>query len=101
MNRTRNTTRSGGAFASSTVSAVWQKATAIPGYPGFARDACGAIIQYSEYGKLTRYGWEIDHIRPVAQQGSDLMVNLQPLHHENNRYKSDMYPSTKYCVVSQ
>ncbi|KUG25132.1 hypothetical protein ASZ90_005048 [hydrocarbon metagenome] len=35
------------------------------------------------------YGWEIDHIIPLSLGGTDDIANLQPLHWENNRKKSD------------
>jgi 5-methylcytosine-specific restriction endonuclease McrA len=35
------------------------------------------------------YGWEIDHINPVANGGTDIDNNLQPLNWKNNAAKSD------------
>jgi CRISPR/Cas system Type II protein with McrA/HNH and RuvC-like nuclease domain len=74
---------------------VWQKGRVIPGKnPNQRRkDACGHEIDYSAYGDTnSRYGWEIDHIRPVARNGSDDISNLQPLYWETNRNKADTYP---------
>jgi len=90
---TYNTTRHGGSFNEATIEAVWRKAKPIPGNPGYAKDRCGAIIYRHSYGKQSAYGWEIDHIHPKNRGGSDQLRNLQPLHWENNRYKSDSYPS--------
>lgn len=45
-----------------------------------------------EYGKTTQYGWEVDHIKPVAHGGTDNVANLQALHWQNNRHKGDNYP---------
>ena len=79
-------------FDEKTIEAVWNKATIQPKYSSFRYDACGKDIQRSGYGKQTQYGWEIDHIKPVAKGGSDDLSNLQPLHWETNRKKGDTYP---------
>ncbi|MCB9358266.1 MAG: HNH endonuclease [Calditrichaeota bacterium] len=55
-------------------------------------DSCGAKIRRECYGMTNEYGWEIDHILPVAEGGTDVLSNLQPLHWENNRHKGDCYP---------
>ena len=66
---------------------VWQKGAIIPGYDAvlWRRDAGGNAISFSEYGNRdSDYGWEIDHIIPVANGGSDLLSNLRPLHWKAN-----------------
>jgi len=97
MTRRRNTDRSGKSFTAQTIAAVWTKGQIVPGVdPTVSRkDSCGAWINYSEYGVTTENGsgWEIDHIRPVAQGGNDNIENLQPLQWENNRHKSDDWPN--------
>ena len=95
MFRGSNTDAYGKHFDGSRVSAVWEKASPIPGYSAnvYRRDACGTAIQYSEYGRRGKYGWEIDHVHPVALGGSDKLKNLQPLHWQNNQIKADEHPN--------
>lgn len=71
---------------------VWLKATAVPGYDAniLRKDACGAWIARNQYGNRdSQHGWEVDHIRPVAFGGGDSILNLRPLHWQNNCQKSD------------
>jgi len=70
---------------------IWQKATIVPGYDStrYRKDRHGWWIAYDEYGQLTTYGWEFDHIRPSSLMGSDEVSNLQPLHWRANRAKSN------------
>jgi len=47
-------------------------------------------MKYTEHGnRQSEYGWEIDHINPVANNGSDDLYNLQPLYWGNNLDKGD------------
>ncbi|MEJ8571207.1 HNH endonuclease signature motif containing protein [Microbaculum marinum] len=61
---------------------VWEKGVVDPRRDRniWRRDHTGALIMYSEYGnRASRYGWEIDHIIPVAVGGTDYLYNLRPL----------------------
>ena len=95
MARQPNTDTQGRPFSESTVNQAWNKGGAIPNYdPQTMRyDACGKIILRSHYGKAdSEYGWEVDHIKPVAKGGGDELSNLQPLYWKTNRIKGDTYP---------
>ena len=99
--RGRSSNLAGGSFDSAVVEAVWRKGQIVAGQdPGtYRKDACGAWIGRSEYGNTnSQYGWEIDHVRPVAKGGGDELNNLQPLQWQNNRGKSDDYPNYS-CAI--
>ena len=100
--RHRSTTTRGTRFTEATVETVWRKAQIDYGYDrtSYRRDACGALIARASYGYTTPHRWEIDHIVPVAQGGSDDLSNLQALQWKNNRFKSDKSPTEPYCIVT-
>jgi len=83
-------------FTEAAINAVWKKGSIVPGQnPNIIiRDVCGALIKRAQYGNVkSKYGWEIDHIRPVSKRGNRFLINLQPLQWENNRHKGDNYPN--------
>lgn len=58
-------------------------------------DICGSVIKYNDHGNInSKYGWEIDHIKPTAKGGLNDFNNLQPLYWKHNREKGDIYPWT-------
>jgi hypothetical protein len=62
---------------------VWTKGRVIPGYdPAVWRhDDYGRVMRYADYGcRSSEFGWEIDHISPLALGGGDHPANLRPLH---------------------
>jgi 5-methylcytosine-specific restriction endonuclease McrA len=73
---------------------VWQKASKVQNNAPniYRKDYAGAWIRRDQYGKQTEYGWEIDHLNPVSNGGSDDLSNLFPLQWKNNLSKSDNYP---------
>lgn len=90
--RRPSTDRQGNHFDSFTIAYIWTKSTPIDGYDAriWRRDSYGHAMKFGEYGNCnSEYGWEIDHIFPVARGGSDELSNLQPLYWQNNRKKSD------------
>lgn len=101
MGRSRNSDARGGSFPEAVVAAVWEKGTAVAGNDPavFRQDQCKAWMKRTDYGDVnSKYGWEIDHIKPVAAGGGDGIANLQPLQWQNNRGKGDSYPNWT-CTV--
>lgn len=67
--------------------AAWSKAMPLIGKDArlVRRDYFGLFIYWHEYGnRKSAFGWEIDHIRPVALGGPDVLDNLRALHWQNN-----------------
>ena len=97
--RKPNTNRTGKNFTKAEEKAVWEKAQATND-PNIKLDICGNQIEFDKYGNTNSdYGWEIDHIKPVAKNGTDELNNLQPLYWKTNRIKGDSWPvsSQDYC----
>ncbi len=77
---------------------AWVKARSVRDYdPVHVRmDAYGSIMQWSDYGKQTKFGWEIDHELP--KNGFAALTNSpqnqRALNWMNNRAKSDKIDPT-------
>lgn len=67
--------------------AVWNKGRPIVGWESsvWRHDDFGNVIRWPDYGdRQSKYGWEIDHITPVSDNGADSLFNLRPLHWSAN-----------------
>ncbi|MEW7292193.1 HNH endonuclease signature motif containing protein [Aquimarina sp. 2304DJ70-9] len=92
MARNENTNTTGGAWTDQEKNDVWKKGKVITGYSSdtWRTDKCGKTMKWDDHGdRDSNYGWEIDHIDPVSNDGSDDIINLQPLHWENNLNKGN------------
>ena len=100
--RNRNTNVRGASWTPEQIEAVWRKGRIVPNNDPqvFRTDACDAWMRRDQHGLMTQYGWEIDHIKPVARGGGDELANLQPLQWENNHYKGDTWPEWSCKVAS-
>lgn len=81
-------------FSDDIIQKVWEKGIIISGINSNVRrqDVCGAWIDRNMYGDRSSQnntGWEIDHIKPESQGGTDDLSNLRPLQWYNNANKSD------------
>jgi len=94
MIREFNTSLVGKSFDQAIIDKVWAKGIKVEGVnpDHVRRDICKTSIAKNDYGKQEKYGWEIDHIKPISKGGTDDIGNLQPLFWKNNREKSDNYP---------
>lgn len=90
-------------FSKELIQLVWNKAIVVDGTDEtmFRKDACGAWIRRDMYGvQDNELGWEIDHIFPQSLGGTDELINLRALQHDNNRQKGDDYPNYEAAVTS-
>ncbi len=93
MSRKPNTTKIGGSWSQLTIILVWSKAQTIIGQEPskYRMDKCGYTIEFSKHGdRNSDFGWEIDHINPISNDGGDELDNLQPINWKNNLAKSDL-----------
>lgn len=92
-----------GNFDNIDIEQVWNKGIVVDGYDEtlFRKDCCGAWIVKNEYGKNSAFGWEVDHVYPQIKGGSNDLVNLRPMHWENNRSKSDDYPNYDSAICAE
>mgnify|MGYP004500093007 CR=1 FL=1 len=90
-------------FSDYMIDAVWQNAKTEEGYDSniWRKDFADAWIRRDHYGVESKYGWEVDHLRPSSKGGSDELSNLTALHWKNNRKKSDDYPQFQTIVSSE
>ncbi|MEN8193190.1 MAG: HNH endonuclease signature motif containing protein [Bacteroidota bacterium] len=92
MVRKRNPDRSGNPWSEETTRLVWQKGEVMPNLSPVAwrKDIYGSLMKFAEHrNRDSEHGWEINHIKPVSDGGSDDIENLQPLHLKNNTEKGD------------
>lgn len=92
MARNHNTNGNGGAWSEAEKKEVWEKGDPIEGFSSdiWRHDICSKTMKWSEHGNRdSDYGWEIDHINPLSNDGDDDIDNLQPLHWKNNADKAD------------
>jgi hypothetical protein len=64
-------------------------------------DAYGSVIRKASYKTQGAYGWELDHIRPIANGGTHDIGNLRPLYWEHyvaKCYQQKFVP--KKCGIS-
>ena len=88
----------------STIQFVWEKGITVKDFdPNLVRkDACGAWIVRNAYGNRNNvYGWEIDHVYPISLGGDDDEKNLRPMQWENNKSKSNDYPSYVAAIQAE
>ena len=66
---------------------VWQKGYVVKGSNDidYRKDDYGNLMCFLKYGNRdSDLGWEIDHITPKADGGSDALSNLRPLQWQAN-----------------
>ena len=94
-------------FTPAELDLIWLKAQKISDdhdANGYRKDSAGAWIKRSMRGDRsseTNFGWEVDHIKPKSDGGTNDISNLRPLHWMNNLSKSDNYPDWKPSVTSE
>ena len=77
-------------FSDDMIQSVWEKGIIVKGYnPDVLRkDHWGAWIIKNHYGTCkSEYSWEVDHISPQSDGGTDDISNLRPLQWENKTFR--------------
>ena len=88
------------ALSEDLVQQAWEKATIVAGYDieKWRKDQCKAWIAREGYGyRESEFGWEIDHIKPESEGGTDDLSNLRPLQWQNNAHR---LADRLVCVVT-
>ena len=90
-------------FDSKFIDRIWQKANIVNNYNPdiWRKDFAGAWIRRDQYGVESKYGWVIDHLKPISVGGTDDFNNLCPMHIQNNRMKSNNYPEFTSVVTAE
>lgn len=91
-------------FSDSEIEAAWNRGSIIPGKDPsrYRTDRVGNALYWNSYGKLTLKGWDVDHSKPLSQNGTYHPNNLQPLQSTQNRYdKRDSYPFDYSSAIPQ
>lgn len=91
------------AYSSQLIEQMWQNATIEHGFNPdiWRKDFAGAWIRRDHYNVHSRFGWQIDHIRPLKAGGTDMVDNLQPIHWKNDLQKGSQYPDFTTCITSK
>ncbi len=89
-------------YSDEVIHQIWERGITVSGVDPalWRKDYVGAWIRRDMYGQEGAYGWQIDHLCPVSQGGTDDISNLYPLHWRNNISKSDSYPDFTSVVTS-
>ena len=67
---------------------IFSKATLVQ--DGLRKDASGEYIHRDAYGKAEHpWGWEVDHIKPISEGGTNKLNNLRPLNIPANRGRNN------------
>ena len=58
-----------------------------------ARDYAGRIVVRSAYNtRNSGYGWNVDHVRPISDGGTNMACNKIACHILTNEQKGDLFP---------
>ena len=90
-------------FTKEEINYAWSRAKVVEDVDQnkWRQDYAGAWICRDAYGDIkSEYGWEIDHQKPLALDGTYDLDNLFPLQWNNNRTKGDDYPIWKTSISS-